>query len=66
MEPRMEKQKWRSCSSQPTPTIAKLLAPKPLILLAEPQEKNMSIHHLLDFTYVNPCPILASCCSWRY
>ena len=34
------KQKWRRCSSQPTPREAKLLAQEPLSLFSEPQEKN--------------------------
>ena len=55
----LEKQKWRSCFSQPTPRAAKLLAPEPLILSVEPQEKNISMCYLLHFTDVNPRPILA-------
>ena len=40
MAPMLGRQKWRICSSQPTPREAKLLAPKPPSLFAEPQEKN--------------------------
>ena len=48
------KQKWRSCSSQPTPRATKLLAPKPPSLFAEPQEKNPSMHHLLHYDIQYP------------
>ena len=47
LEPMLGKQKWRSCSSQPTPRAARLLSPEPSILFVEPQEKNPSTHHLL-------------------
>ena len=33
------KQKWISCSSQPTPREAKLIATERLSLFAEPKEK---------------------------
>ena len=45
--PMLEKQKWRSCYSQPTPKEAKLLALEPSNLFAEPEEKNDSMCHLL-------------------
>ena len=47
MAPTPGKQKWRSCSSQPTPRAAKLPAPEPPRLFTEPQEKNPSMRHLL-------------------
>ena len=48
------KQKWRICSSQPTPKEAKLLSIEPYSLFVEPKEKNILIHHLLHYTNVNP------------
>ena len=61
------KQKGRSCFSQPTPRAAKLLALEPPSLFPETQEKNILMRHLLYYTYVNHCPMLAaSCCSWTY
>ena len=66
LAPTLGKKRWISCSSQPTPKAAKLLAPEPSILFAEPQEKNISMRHLFHFTDVNPCPMLASCCSLTY
>ena len=42
-----EKQRWNSCSTQPTPRASKLLAPKPPSLFVEPQEKNSLMHPLL-------------------
>ena len=66
LAPTLGKQKWRSCSSQPTPRAAKLLAPEALSLFVEPQEKNPSMCHLLHFTDVKPRPMLASCYSWTY
>ena len=35
LEPMLGKQKWRSCSSQPTPRASKLLAPEPPSLFSE-------------------------------
>ena len=49
------KQKWRSCSSQPTPRVAKLLAPEPPSLFAEPQEKKSFNAPSLAFT--NSIPV---------
>ena len=46
LAPILEKQKWRSYSSQATPRAANLLAPKPPILFDEPQEKNPSTCHI--------------------
>ena len=40
LAPMLGKQKWRSCSSQPTPRVTKLLAPEPSSLFIEPQEQN--------------------------
>ena len=47
MAPTLGKQEWICCSSQPTPKVAKLLAPEPPIMFVEPQEKNPSMRHLL-------------------
>ena len=47
LAPMLEKQKWKSCSSQPTPRAAKLHSPKPPSMFVEPQEKIPSMCHLL-------------------
>ena len=54
------KSEWKNRSSQPTPRVAKLLAPEPLIPFAEPQEQIPLIRHLFIIIF-NPCPMLASC-----
>ena len=54
LAPMLGKQKWRSCSSQSTSRVAKLLAPEPPSMFAKPQEKNPSMRHLLHSPIQSP------------
>ena len=55
LEPIPGKQKWRSCSSQPTPRETKLISLEPPFLFAELQEKKSFNVPSLAFT--NSIPI---------